>query len=233
MVKICAVLRRVLHCLVVLNFYVVVIMTYKPVVASPTLSEEEIACFSELFSSKQAGREPLVNHVLTVSTEIPQAVASILGQAKLTLLAEVSHYRLWFPLVMKLDELGQLTPTLGIPEVVDVRGAERSWRLSQVTGLQVFDRSQSLEMTVLSLSSSGITVQSATASDAKKLLSTQTLQLQLPNGTLVHLDVEPVRTEGNISVLKIHTAGAEREALRQFLFNRHRKQYAHLYKNLL
>ncbi|AVV83683.1 hypothetical protein SPWS13_1890 [Shewanella putrefaciens] len=71
----------------------------------PYLTLEELACFSELFSPnrithgmEEANPEPWVNHVLTVKTEVPQALASLLGKAKLTLLAEVGPYKLWFPL---------------------------------------------------------------------------------------------------------------------------------------
>ena len=203
-------------------------MAYKP-----TLSDEEMACFSEVFSPIAAGNGSMVQHVLTVTTDVPQAVASILGQAKLTLLAEVSHYKLWFPLVMKIDELGQLTPTLGIPEVLDTQGAERSWRLTQADDLLVCDDELTQPMSVHSLSSSGMAIRTLSAKDSAMLMNAKTLQLQLPSGVLVPLEVEPIRSDDGVTVLKIRCAGSQSEALRQFLFNRHRKLFSHLYEELI
>lgn len=51
-------------------------------VDEPHLTLEELACFRELFSpnrithnAEDAYPEPLVNHVLTVKTDVPQALA--------------------------------------------------------------------------------------------------------------------------------------------------------------
>ena len=128
-------------------------------VDEPHLTLEELACFRELFSpnrithsTEDAHPEPLVNHVLTVKTEVPQALASLLGKAKLTLLAEVGSYKLWFPLEMRLDDFGQLQPTLGVPEVLDAKGAERSWRLTQPEDVWIFDQDQGEQWSVVPIS---------------------------------------------------------------------------------
>ncbi|MBB1427813.1 hypothetical protein ACRN9Z_02695 [Shewanella frigidimarina] len=195
-----------------------------------TLSDEELAYFSGVFSPEDDSTDnTLSRHSLSVATEIPQVLAHILGNAKLTLLAEISYYRLWFPLILKQDELGQFLPELGIPEVIDMRGGERSWRLNNVKNIKVIDNDTAKFVEVLSLSSSGMTIKVPQELNAKVPRLTQ---LILPNG--VHLDMvfEPVRTENGVMAAKISAEGESREILRQFLFSEHKAKYAHLYKKI-
>ena len=57
------------------------------------LSDEEINFLSGLFEPSQS--TALINETkLTVQTSIPEGIAHLLDQAKLTLLAEVAHYQL-------------------------------------------------------------------------------------------------------------------------------------------
>ncbi|GIU02296.1 hypothetical protein [Shewanella morhuae] len=199
----------------------------------PRLSAEELACFSELFSSTRMGtilnNDSLVNHLLTVTTEVPQVVASILGKAKLTLLAEVGPYKLWFPLQIKADDFGLFQPTLGVPEVLDVSGIERSWRLAHADDVWIFDHDQGEQWPVESLSSSGMAIR---AQSSQQLLSSKDLQLQLPNGETMRVDIKPIRREKGLAVVKFEAESEERDALRQFLFNHHRSQHANLYSKL-
>ncbi|MBB1363525.1 MULTISPECIES: hypothetical protein [unclassified Shewanella] len=195
-----------------------------------TLSDEELAYFSGVFSPEDDSTDnALSRHSLSVATEIPQVLAHILGNAKLTLLAEISYYRLWFPLTLKQDELGQFLPELGIPEVIDMRGGERSWRLNNVKNIKVIDNDTAKFVEVLSLSSSGMTIKVPQELNDKVPRLTQ---LILPNG--VHLDMvfEPVRTENGVMAAKISAEGESREILRQFLFSEHKAKYSHLYKNI-
>lgn len=201
-----------------------------------SLSDEELACFSDLFASSLTGdqckpaqtdADILADNSLSVSTEIPQVLANILGEAKLTLLAEISHYRLWFPLVLKRDELGQFIPVLGVPEVVDTSGAERSWRVNDLKDVTVIDNSSQQSVEVLSLSSSGLTFKMREQLDADIPTSGK---LMLSNGSEVDVDFEPVRAENGVMAAKINANGEAREALRQFLFSAHKAKYSHLYK---
>ncbi|MCL1088141.1 hypothetical protein L2744_00645 [Shewanella profunda] len=210
-------------------------------VDEPYLSVEELACFSELFAptcvSATFGpdcltEEPLVNHVLTVTTEVPQAIASILGKAKLTLLAEVGPYKLWFPLRMKVDDFGQLHPTLGVPEVLDASGEERSWRLTKAENVWIFDHDQGEQWSVVSLSSSGMAIKAKSQQQFELLLDSKDVQLQLPDGETMHVDIEPVRNVNGLAIVRFRAEAEEREALRQFLFNRHRSLHAKLYASL-
>lgn len=208
-------------------------------VYEPHLTLEELACFSELFSPNrithgidEANTEPLVNHVLTVKTDVPQALASLLGQAKLTLLAEVGPYKLWFPLEMRRDDFGQLLPTLGVPEVLDAKGADRSWRLAQPEDVWIFDQDQGEQWSVVSLSSSGMAIRAKSQQQFEQLLDSQELQLQLPDGETMRVKIDPIRHEEGLAIVRFEAQTHEREALRQFIFNRHRSQHAKLYANL-
>jgi hypothetical protein len=190
------------------------------------LSSEELDSFKELFAIDQGDELPDA-HRLTITTEVPELVARLLGKAKLTLLAEVSHYKLFFPLSMHIDELGQFSPELGIPEVLDTRGSERSWRLTDLDGVVVKATEGGKPLQVLSLSSSGVTLK-----EQGELESAGEMQLELPGGELVPLAVEPVRNENGVVAARILASREAREALRRFLFGRHRALYADLYKDL-
>jgi hypothetical protein len=57
-------------------------------------------------------------------------------------------------------------------------------------------------------------------------------ELILPDGTHLNMEYEEVRTENGVMAIKINADGQPREALREFLFNEHKRQYGHLYKGL-
>ncbi len=200
------------------------------------LTDDELACFRDIFSQAADGlhtstvNEP--QHHLTVMTEIPQMVAKVLGQAKLTLLAEISHYKLWFPLTLQIDALGQFTPTLGIPEVLELQGKERSWRLNNVSDVTITVDGEPQVLQVRSLSSSGIAIQLPNAMAAERLMSGRNVEMWLAEIGPLQLDFEPVRYDSCLLAARINAVGKEREALRQFIFQRHRAEYAHLYQNI-
>ncbi|NMH65407.1 hypothetical protein [Shewanella salipaludis] len=195
------------------------------------LTEEELACFSELFSPssllKRNSQDPV-----TVITEIPSGLASIMGRSRLTLWVELGHYKLWFTVSVGKDELGQFSASLGIPEILDVRGCERCWRLTEVDNIEVYDRQRRQEVTVLSLSSSGIALQIASEAVARRLMHRREIQLKLPGAEPMTLGFEPLRVEKGIMAARISTLGKDKDTLRRFLFQQHRSKYAYLYRNL-
>jgi hypothetical protein len=204
------------------------------------LTNEEIAYFSDAFSlgSGDLGNEgsysegldnPLLGHSLSVETEIPQVLAHILGHSKLTLLAEISYYRLFFPLTLNLDELGVMSPSLGVPEVIDMRGKQRSWRLEEIKGVRMIDNTTKKDVEVLSLSSSGMRIKVPQDFEHK---TEHPSELILPDGTHLDMAYEEVRTENGVMAIKINAKGQPREILREFLFNQHKAKYSHLYKGL-
>jgi hypothetical protein len=195
-----------------------------------TLSEEELAYFRDFFSPEaDATDNSLAIHSLNVAAEIPEVLANILGNAKLTVLAEISYYRLSFPLTIKQDDLGQFSPALGIPEVIDLRGGERSWRLHNAKNIKVIENDTANDVEVLSLSSSGITIKMPQELKSKVPHLTQ---LILPNGIHIDMEFEPVRTENGVVAAKISAEGESGELLRQFLFSEHKAKYSHLYKKI-
>ena len=100
------------------------------------LSDEEINFLSGLFEPSQSSAS--INETkLTVQASIPDGIAHLLGQAKLTLLAEVAHYQLWFPLQFKTDELGHFSTGLEAPEVIDTKGIQKKKMCSSLIFLNM------------------------------------------------------------------------------------------------
>ncbi|GAB2911493.1 hypothetical protein [Rheinheimera gaetbuli] len=198
------------------------------------LTDSELGYLSELFDQKQqAATSPDgYNHMISVTTEVPQLIASLLGQAKFTLLAEVGHYKLWFPLDMTLDEFGQPNPVLGIPEVVEYSGHERSWRLASLQDIRFCDHHYGDKVQLLSLSSTGLAFKLDCPQLTEQLLQQAELGLTLPDGQQLQLKFEPVRQHNSIIAARISSCQQQRELLRRFLFQRHRQQFPSLYQQL-
>ena len=197
------------------------------------LNESELDYLSELFEHKQeVASADGYNHMISVTTEVPQLIASLLGQAKFTLLAEVGHYKLWFPLEMTLDEFGQPNPVLGIPEVVEYSGNERSWRLASLQDIRLCDQRYADKLQLLSLSSTGLAFKLDCPQLTAQLLQQSELQLSLPDGQALQLRFEPVRQHDSIIAARISSCKQQRELLRRFLFQRHRQHFPALYQQL-
>jgi hypothetical protein len=199
------------------------------------LTDAERGYFAELFDEDiqlAPAQQDGLNHMISVTTEVPQLIASLLGKATFTLLAEVGNYKLWFPLEMSLDEFGQPSPVLGIPEVLEYCGAERSWRLQAEPELCLNDTQYAGKVKVLSLSSSGMALLPDNVHTAEQLMQTNELTLSLPDGQLLRLGIEPVRRENNILATRISACKQNRDTLRRYLFQRHRQRHPALYQGL-
>lgn len=198
------------------------------------LTESEIGFLSEVFDEPTPALSSAdgYHHMISVTTEVPQLVASLLGQAKFTLLAEVGQYKLWFPLEMSLGEFGQPNPVLGIPEVVEYSGNERSWRLAAAGDIRLQDDCFAEKVQVLSLSSTGLSLGLACDDIARQLLQRKELRLRLPDGQALKVEIEPVRQHDKVLAARISTCTQQRELLRRFLFQRHRQYFPALYKDL-
>ena len=194
-------------------------------------SSEELAFFKHVFGDNDTPSD-LDNHKLTVQTQVPNNLSAILENAKLSLLAEISHYQLWFPLSLQIDEFGEFKTKLGTPEVIDVNGIERSWRIDAPENVTLFDEHSQQQYDVLSLSSTGVTLRPQDASYLQHSLDKQSLQINLPDLGSVKLKLEPVRSQDNIVSARFQQLDAGRERLRKFLFNVHRSRYSHLYHDL-
>ncbi|ATC96978.1 hypothetical protein [Pseudoalteromonas tunicata] len=192
---------------------------------------EELSFFKNVFRQDDHHAE-LDNHKLTVQTHVPSNLSAILENAKLTLLAEIGHYQLWFPLSLEIDDFGEFKTKLGTPEVVDVNGLERSWRIEAPENVTLYDESSQQKYEVLSLSSTGLTLRPKNDNVFEHHLSDQSLQINLPDLGSIKLSLEPVRTQNNIISARFQQFDDGRDKLRKFLFNLHRTKYSHLYGNL-
>lgn len=195
------------------------------------LSQEELAYFSGMFSEKKQTESVRSQHKLSVKSDIPTTLYQVFEQSKLTLLAEVSHYQLWFPLEITV-EAGEFRPVLGTPEIVDVEKAERSWRsaaLSDVTA-----RCQNGERyDLVSLSSTGIAFRSNNLCQSKNLPLNKKLTLSLADESDIDVEFETVRVEHDVVAARIANVKKGRERLRKFLFNLHRSENKQLYQGVV
>lgn len=196
------------------------------------LTHSELGYLSDLFGQKQevVPSYGSVNHIISVTTEVPELISALLDQAKFTLLAEVGQYKLWFPLDMTLDEFGQLNPVLGIPEVVEHSGTERSWRLASAQGITLGDGRYAEKVQLISLSSTGMALKLHCTKLAEQLMQQQELELTLPDGQSVPVCFMPVRQQGSVVAARFTTGKLQRDMLRRFLFQCHRQHFPALYQ---
>ena len=123
------------------------------------LSEQELSFFNRLFEAERTDSDP-TDTKMSVRLNLPDKLNGLLTNAKLTLLAEVGIYQLWFPLEFSKDENGQLFPVLSAPEVIDTKGIERSWRTPD---LEIHTE----QFQILSLSSTGVLLKPKRQSPAR------------------------------------------------------------------
>jgi hypothetical protein len=196
----------------------------------PTLSAEELACFRELFVATEL-TTPTSNstHSLSIATEIPQVLAAILGKSTLTLLAEIGHYKLWFPISLHTDELGQFLPSLGMPEVLDTQGGERSWRLDNNKGIHLLDEQTAMAIEVLSLSSSGLSIKLPDNWEYLDNSVSRMGTLQLSDGNEMAIEFELIGQRNGVLGAKMLLKSPQQRVLREFLFAKHKLKYQHLY----
>lgn len=184
-------------------------------------SNEELNFLSELFKPSEKSH-PHNFHVLTMQSSVPASIAHLLSNANLTLLAEVAHYQLWFPLELKINGDGVINPILNAPEVIDTKGTQRSWRWSELN-----IKSQGFK--IESISSTGIFLKPLRK--GKQLNKVEHMEFMLPNKESISIDVEPVRQSTLGIAAKITHIHNGQEHLRAYLFEEHKRKFAKLYQN--
>ncbi|WP_338364667.1 hypothetical protein [uncultured Pseudoalteromonas sp.] len=184
------------------------------------LTKEELSFISSVVGSSKDDKHD--NSQLTLRTTLPDTLKGLLSHAKLTMLAEIGHYQLWFPLEFKLNDDGYLSPVLSAPEVIDTEGVDRSWRYSDLY-------LQSERFYVLSLSSSGVLLKPR--DHRYSLTHEQHITFKLPNRKKVTLLVDLVRKTNLGYAAKIVSFKSGKEALREYLFEKHKRENANLYEN--
>ncbi len=197
-------------------------------------STEELDFFQDVFTEQPASCQlNEQKHKLSVQTNIPTNLKKILGNSKLTLLAEISHYQLWFPVSITLNEIGEFCPELGVPEIIDVQGHERSWRVSTPENVSLFNVCQNQEIEILSLSGTGVTFKVNGSENTFNQLKQSSLEMRFPDEKHIKLALDPVRTDDNIVAAKFKSIEQGRESLRKFLYNSHKAQYSDLYQVII
>ena len=184
------------------------------------LSEQELSFFNHLFEAERTDSDP-TDTKMSVRLNLPDKLNGLLTNAKLTLLAEVGIYQLWFPLEFTKDENGQLIPVLSAPEVIDTKGIERSWRTPD---LEIHTE----QFQILSLSSTGVLLKPKRQTPIlnKEIL----LAFNLPSEEQVILSVKPIRTTSKGIAGKIVKVCKGEDALRNYLFETHKHHHAKLYE---
>lgn len=170
-------------------------------------------------------------HKLNINIDIPSNFKKILTSSKLTLLSEIDHYQLWFPVSLSLNEMGEFCPELGVPEIIDTLGGQRSWRVNAPENVSLFNLGKNQEIEILSLSSTGITFKINGSENSLKQLKKCSLEMRLPDNN-IKLALDPVRTNNNIIAAKFKNFEQGRDSLRKFLYNLHQNLYSDLYKDI-
>jgi len=194
------------------------------------LTTEEVDFFKNIFDETPE-HGLLKEHKLSLQINIPSSLKNILTNSKLTLLSELHHYQLWFPVSLSLNEMGELCPELGIPEIIDTQGAQRSWRVNTPENVSLFNLGKKQEIEILSLSSTGITLKINGSKNSLKQLKQSSLEMRLPDNN-IKLALDLVRTNDNIIAAKFKNFEQGKDALRKFLYNLHKDLYSDLYKDI-
>lgn len=195
-------------------------------------STEELDFFSDIFTEKSPDSSvEELQHPLSLKTSVPQYLRQILSGSKLTLLAEISHYQLWFPLTMSINSQGDFLPKVSTPEIIDVRGGERSWRVNTPKNVALIDVFDGHKIEVLSLSATGLTLKIPASEKSSVDLQHSSLEMSLAGEAPLKLKLDLVRQEKDIVAAKFKDLQEGRETLRKFLFNSHKLKYAKFYQD--
>lgn len=194
------------------------------------LTKEEFDFLKNLFyESTEHGL--VKEHKLNINIDIPSNFKKILTSSKLTLLSEIDHYQLWFPVSLSFNEMGEFCPELGVPEIIDTQGGQRSWRVNTPENVSLFNLGKNQEIEILSLSSTGITFKINGSENSLKQLKKCSLEMRLPDNN-IKLALDPVRTNNNIIAAKFKNFEQDKDSLRKFLYNLHQNLYSDLYKDI-
>ncbi|NQY50162.1 MAG: hypothetical protein HRT50_13875 [Colwellia sp.] len=197
-------------------------------------STEELDFFNNIFT--ETSTDCMVSdakHQLSVQTDVPQSLRQILVGSKLTLLAEISHYQLWFPVSLTMSKAGDFSPKLGTPEIIDVNGSERSWRVNTPKNVAIIDVFHDQKIEVLSLSATGLTFKIPNSAEHTIDLQHSSLEMSLAGEEPLKLELDLVRHDNNVVAAKFKDLQEGRESLRKFLFNSHKIKYSNLYQDII
>ena len=194
------------------------------------LDRDELACLNELFGeSEDFGG---VTDKLPLDGSIPTPLLELFKKGKFSLLGELEDYQLLFPLTFEETPAGTVKPVLGAPDVIELDGGERSWRVKNVKDVHVHLPNLDLT-TITSLSGTGMAL-SLPKKQAKALMdSALTVVMTLPNHPQpLSLRARAIRYEGGQLALRFQQPEHTDEALRDYLFEQHQDRHKELYYRL-
>lgn len=197
-------------------------------------STEELDFISNVFAEEPTDVMSVEQHQnLGLQSNIPSYLTQVLAGSKLTLLAKISHYQLWFPVTLSFNEQNDFVPILGTPEIIDVNGQERSWRVNTPENIEIINSLDGQHVEILSLSSTGLTLKAINKDDSLIDLQHCALEMTIADELPMKLDLDLVRSEKNVVAAKFKDLQEGREALRKFLFNSHKTKYSNLYQDVI
>ena len=197
-------------------------------------SPEELDFISDIFAEEPTDVMSVEHQQkLSLQRDIPGYLSQVLVGSKLTLLAEINHYQLWFPVTLSFNEKNDFVPILGTPEIIDVNGQERSWRVNTPENVEIINILDGQQIEILSLSSTGLTLKVINTDDSLIDLQHCALEMTIADELPMKLDLDLVRSEKNVVAAKFKDLQEGREALRKFLFNSHKTKYSNLYQDVI
>ena len=197
-------------------------------------STEELDFFSNIFT--ETTNDSMASdsqNQLSIKASVPDYFRQVLVGSKLSLLAEISHYQLWFPVSLSISEQGEFSPKLGTPEIIDVKGSERSWRVNTPKDVAIIDIFHDQKVEVLSLSATGLTLKVLSSDNIYNDLQQSSFEMSLAGEKPLKLELDLVRHEKNIIAAKFKDLQEGRESLRKFIFNSHKVKYSNLYQDII
>jgi|TARA_B110000116_G_C16781869_1_gene558811 hypothetical protein len=197
-------------------------------------STEELDFFSNIFT--ETTNDSMASdsqNQLSIKASVPDYFRQVLVGSKLSLLAEISHYQLWFPVSLSISEQGEFSPKLGTPEIIDVKGSERSWRVNTPKDVAIIDIFHDQKVEVLSLSATGLTLKVLSSDNIYNDLQQSSFEMSLAGEKPLKLELDLVRHEKNIVAAKFKDLQEGRESLRKFIFNSHKVKYSNLYQDII
>lgn len=196
-------------------------------------SAEELDFISNVFAEEPTDKVSVEQQQLSLQPDVPSYLKQVLVGSKLTLLAEINDYQLWFPVTLSFNDQQDFVPILGTPEIIDVNGQERSWRVDTPKDIAITNAVDGQEIEVLSLSSTGLTLQASTQDDDMIDFHECSFEMTIADEAPVKLELDIVRSDRDIVAAKFKNLQEGREALRKFLFNSHKRKYSNLYQDVI
>jgi hypothetical protein len=197
-------------------------------------STEELDFFSNIFT--ETSNDSMISdsqNQLSMKTSVPDYLRQVLVGSKLSMLAEISHYQLWFPVALSISAQGDFLPKFGTPEIIDVKGSERSWRVTTPKNIAIIDIFHDQKMEVLSLSTTGLTLKVLSSDNIYNYLQQSSFQMSLAGEKPLKLELDLVRYEENIVAAKFKDLQEGRESLRKFIFKSYKVKYSNLNQNII